>query len=134
MADVYRMPIPKPPTEAELDELDKAADAALARVDVHTSVRQLIRLQRTAIRKLRIQLARTEGRLRSMEVIAAVAREERIVEKAIEERKCPGSECPPMAAAVGATEGRCPVCHAMGPLDGEVMALHERPDPPLRSA
>lgn len=143
MADVYKMPVPQPPTDRELDDLDVLAADQLTSIAVSPAGRQIIRLQREVIRKLRVALAAAESRADSVQAVANMRRDMEVAATALrvaadDQSECEGSLCPPLNAPIvttsGATEGRCPVCNAVGPLDGEVMERHERPDPPVRPA
>jgi hypothetical protein len=142
MADVYEMPVPKPPTDTELDELAMLSDAWLTRVDVPAGARQVIRVQATTIRKLRVALAQAQARAESVQAVANMRRDLEVASTTLDlaeqgiaaQGECEGSGCPPTERTPSTPDGRCPICRAWGPLDGEVMARHESPDPPLRSA
>jgi len=103
MCSTYEMPTPTLPTDAEMDQLDGTAAKLTARVDVPSEARQVIRLQRDMIRRLRINQVKLEAQRDSIEAVAAIERDERVA------KMCPGGLCWPLTRDKGT--GRCPACN-----------------------
>lgn len=125
MADVYEMPVPKPPTDEELDTLAIQADELLSRIDVPAGARQVIRVQAGVIRKLRVALAKAEGKLAASEMVRKIASDERTAAEFGGE-SCPGVGTPPVARTISTKDqtGECAICDATVDLDGEVVGDH----------
>lgn len=142
MADVYEMPTPKPPTDVELDKLDETAGLWQASLEIPALARQVIRVQRTAIRNLRIELAKAQARTESVQAVAAMRRDAQVADDVETTESCPGSGTPPeefeyldedlieagkSGTKATPTGGRCSVCHNFWPLERSgALVVHEK--------
>ena len=90
MADVYRMPAPRPPDDRALDELDRHIGVWLVRIDLDPGARKTLREARDALRNLRIAYAKADARATATQAIAAINRDERVAVT------CPGSRKTPI--------------------------------------